>query len=60
MSVGDLWCGMASHKSQVSEFKNWMPKHSKKKKNPSVGVELRAGGDPHKSEQPGWSVSDMR
>ena len=34
-----------------------MPKHSKK---PSVGVELRAGGDPHRSEKPGWSAGDMR
>ena len=31
--------------------------HSKK---PSVGVELRAGGDPHRSEKPGWSARDMR
>ena len=42
------------------ESKNWMPKHSKNKKKPSVGVELRAGGDPHRSEKPGWSASDMR
>ena len=36
--------------------------HSKtnKQKNPSVGVELRAGGDPHRSEKPGWSAGDMR
>ena len=59
MSVGDPWCGMASRKSQVRELKNWMPKHSKKKKK-SIGVELRAGGDPHKSETLGWSTSDMR
>ena len=58
MSVSDLWRGMASRKSHVSELKNWMPMHSKKK--PSVGVELRAGGDPHRSEKPGWSASDMR
>ena len=32
--------------------------HSKKQKKPSVGVELRAGGDPHRSEKPGWSASD--
>ena len=31
----------------------------KKKKKPSVGVELRAGGDPHRSQKPGWSASDM-
>ena len=31
--------------------------HAKK---PSVGVELRAGGDPHGSEKPGWSAGDMR
>ena len=35
--------------------------HSKKqKKKPSVGVELRVGGDPHRSEKPGWSASDTR
>ena len=36
-----------------------MPMHSKEKKekDPSVGVEFRAGGDPHKSEKPGWSAS---
>ena len=34
-----------------------MPKHSKK---PSVRVELRACGDPHRSEKPGWSAGDMR
>ena len=53
---------MASHKSNVSELKNWMPVYSrskKKKKKPSVGVELRAGGDPHRSEKPGWSASNM-
>ena len=32
----------------------------KTKKNPSVGVELRAGGDPHRSEKPGWSAGDTR
>ena len=37
-----------------------MPMHSKAKKNHSVGVELRAGGDPHRSEKPGWSAGDMR
>ena len=37
-----------------------MPMHSKKKKKPSVGVELRAGGNPHRSEKPGWSAGDMR
>ena len=50
---------MASRKSHVSELKNWMPMHSKKQKKPSVGVELRAGGDPHRSEKPGWSASGM-
>ena len=34
--------------------------HSKKQKKPSVGVELRAGGDPHRSEKPGWSAGDTR
>ena len=57
MSVGDLWHGMVSRKSHVSKLKYWMPKHSR---NPSVGVELRAGGDPHRSEKPGWSAGDMR
>ena len=55
-SVGDLWRGMASRKSHVSELKDWVPMHSKK---PSVGVELRAGGDPHRSEKAGWSAGDM-
>ena len=49
---------MASRKSHVSELKNWMPMHSKNKKKPSVGVELGAGGDPHRSEKPGWSARD--
>ena len=61
MSVCDLWRGIVSHKSQVSELKNWMPKHSKKKKKkPSVSVDLRAGGDPHRPEKLGWSAGDMR
>ena len=34
--------------------------HSKKQKKPSVGIEPRAGGDPHRSEKPGWSAGDMR
>ena len=37
-----------------------MPMHSKTKKNPSVGVELRVGGDAHRSKKPGWSAGDMR
>ena len=36
-----------------------MPRHSKNEE-PSVRVELRAGGDPHRSEKPGWSAGDMR
>ena len=62
MSVNDLWCGMVSDKSHASELKNWMPRHSKKqkKKKPSVGVELRAGGDPHRSEKLKWSAGDTR
>ena len=36
-----------------------MPKLSNKKK-PCVGVELRAGGDLHRSEKPGWKAGDMR
>ena len=58
MSVSDLWRGIVSRKSHVSELKNWMPKHSKKKS--SARVELRASGDPHGSEKPGWSAGDMR
>ena len=57
MSVGDLWHDIASRKSHASELNNWMPRHSKK---PGVRVELRAGGDPHRSEKPGWSAGDMR
>ena len=35
--------------------------HSKNnKKKPSVGVELTAGGDPHRSEKPGWSAGGMK
>ena len=37
-----------------------MPMHSKNKKKPRVGIKLRAGGDPHMSEKPGWSAGDMR
>ena len=33
--------------------------HSKTKKKPSVRVELRAGGDAHRSEKPGWSATGM-
>ena len=57
MSVSDLWRGMVSCKSHVSELKNWMPRHSKKQ---SVGVELRADGDTYRSEKPGGSASGMR
>ena len=57
MSMDDLWSGIASHKSQVSKLKNWMPKHSKK---PSAKVQLRAGRDPNRSEKPEWSAGDMR
>ena len=49
-SVSDLWGGIVSHESHVSELKNWMRKQSKK---PCVGVELRAGGDLHEPEKPG-------
>ena len=55
-SVSDLWRDMVSRKSHVNELKNWIPKHSKKK--PSVGIELRAGGDLHRSKKPGWSAGD--
>ena len=34
--MSDLWRGMASRKSHVSELKNWMPMHSKKKKKNSL------------------------
>ena len=44
-------------KSHVSELKNWIPKHLKKKK-PCVRVGLRAGGDFHWSEKPVWSAGD--
>ena len=37
-----------------------MPMHSKKPKKPSVEVELRAGGDLHRSEKPGCSAGDVR
>ena len=56
MSVDGLWHGIASCNSHVSKLKNWMLRHSKK---PSVGVELRAGGDSHRSEKPEWSAGDM-
>ena len=55
--VGDLWRGVTSRKSHVRELENWMPMHSKKH---GVGVELRAGGDPHRSEKPGCSAGDMK
>ena len=58
MSVSDLWRGIASRKSHVSESKNGMSMHSKKQK--KTGVELRAGGDPRRSEKPGWSAGDKR
>ena len=58
MSVADPWHGIASHESQMIELKIWIPKHSKKK--PCLRVELRAGGDPHRSEKPEWSAGDMR
>ena len=45
--------------ASLGELKNWMPMHSKTKKNPSVGVELRVGGDAHRSKKPGWSAGDM-
>ena len=57
MSVGDLWRGTMSCKSHVSKLKNWMPRHSKKKKL-SAEVELRPGRDPYRSEKPGWSVGE--
>ena len=44
---------MAFGESYVTEIKN-------QKKLPSVGVELRAGGGPHRPEKPGWSASDIR
>ena len=34
--------------------------HSKQTNKPSVGVEFKVGGDPHRSEKPGWSAGDMR
>ena len=56
-SVSHLVHGIACCKSHASELKNWMSKSSKKKKS-HVGVELRAGGDPYRSEKPRWSASD--
>ena len=49
---------MASHKPHVFELKK-VDVYAFKKK-PSVRIELRAGGDPHRSEKPGWSVGDIR
>ena len=31
-NVSNLWRGMASRTSHASELKNWMPKHSQKKR----------------------------
>ena len=57
VSASDLWRGMATCKSRA-----WIKKLDayafKKQKNPSVGVELRAGGDPNRSEKLGWSAGD--
>ena len=60
MSVSDLWRGIASRKSHVSELKNWMPLHSKAKKKPSVGVQLTVSGGPQRPEKLKWSAGDMR
>ena len=61
MSVSDLWRGMAPRKSHVCELKKLDAYAFKKQtKKASVGVELRAGGDPHRPETPGWSAGDMR
>ena len=57
-SVSDLWHGIVSRKSHVSELKNWMPKHSKKKKKMlrhpiSKGVFVKTKGQKQPSnEQP--------
>ena len=50
---------------EILYFPRWIKKldayaFQKKKKKPSVGVELRAGGDPHRSEKLRWSTGDMR
>ena len=59
--VSDLWRGMASRKSVTCVWIKKLDVYAfKNKKKPSVGVELRAGGDPHRSEKPGWSAGDMR
>ena len=64
MSAGDPWRGIMSCKSHglsVSDLRRGMVSrklHVRKK--PSVGLELRADGVPHKSEIPGWSAGDMR
>ena len=54
VTSGVAWCPGVG---VGGELKNWMPRHSKNKKS-CVRVELRDGGDPHKSEKPGWSASD--
>ena len=40
--------------------KNKQTEKKQKLKKPSVRVELRDGGDPHRPEKPGWSASGMR
>ena len=57
MSVGNPWRGIASSKSQVSELKNWMPKHSEKAK---CWGRAQSWWRPQRSEKPGWSAGDMR
>ena len=53
MTTGMAWRPVSN--IGAGELKNWMLRHSKK---PSVRVELRAGGDPNRSEKLGWSAGD--
>ena len=55
MTNGVAWCPVSNIGD--GELKNWMLRHSKKKK-PSVEIELRAGGDPNRSEKLELSAGD--
>ena len=50
---------MHSEKTNKQTKKKQKTKKKKKKK-PTVGVELIVGGDPHRSEKPGWRAGGMR
>ena len=53
MTTGVGWCPVSN--IGAGELKNWMLRHLK---NQSVGVELRAGRDPNRSEKLWWSAGD--